>query len=143
MLNLGEFFLPDFEQLVGFLGRWVGSLQGLCLQRETQHRRGRTSMPRVEFEPTTPDFERLIPETTQPLCSVPYHAITQIIKIVYLHWVQISCLHCDESLRSEGVWGRWRKAPRIPHHCTRLRGVAESYSSPIAVGTVTGANLKF
>jgi hypothetical protein len=42
-----------FRHLVELLGRGIGPTQGLYLHRTTE-KRGYTSMPRVEFEPTTP-----------------------------------------------------------------------------------------
>jgi hypothetical protein len=49
-----------FGQLVGLLGRGIGPTQGVYLHtgQHNTEKRGHTSMPRVEFEPTIPVFER-------------------------------------------------------------------------------------
>jgi hypothetical protein len=47
-------------QLVELLGRGIGPTQGLYLHigQHNTEKRGHTTMPRVEFEPTIPEFER-------------------------------------------------------------------------------------
>jgi len=44
--------------LVGLLEWGIGPSEGLYQQRAAQHRKSHTSMPRAEFEPTAPVFER-------------------------------------------------------------------------------------